>query len=57
MGDEWEALLEAVDAELDPAPLAIYLPARLPSASEKDAEMLKVLWETVGARGIPIMPG
>jgi hypothetical protein len=57
MGDEWEALLDAVVAKLDPAPLAIYLPARLPSASEEDAEMLKMLWETVGARGIPIMPG
>jgi hypothetical protein len=57
MEGQWEALMGELDVKLDGAPLAIYLPARLPSASEADAEMLKLLWERVGARGIPIMPG
>jgi len=57
MEDEWEALIAAVEAELDPTPLAVYLPARIPSASETDAEMLKLLWQTIGERGILIMPG
>jgi hypothetical protein len=57
MAAEWEALLEAVKAELEPMPLAVYIPARIPSADETDADMLKLLWQTVGSRGVPIMPG
>lgn len=57
MEAEWEALLRAVEAQLEPVPLAVYIPARIPSASETDAEMLRLLWQTVGSRGVPIMPG
>jgi hypothetical protein len=57
MDGEWQALLDAVDARFDPTPIAVYLPARIPSASETDAEMLKVLWQTIASRGVPIMPG
>ena len=57
MEDEWEALIVALKAELDQAPLAVYVPARVPSASERDAEMLKLVWQTIGERGVPILPG
>ncbi len=57
MDGEWEALLDAVDAKFDPPPIAVYLPARIPSASQTDADMLKLLWQTITSRGVPIMPG
>jgi hypothetical protein len=56
MEGEWEALIEAVKTELDRSPIAVYLPARIPSASDTDAEMLGLVWKTVADRGIPIMP-
>jgi hypothetical protein len=57
MDGEWEPLMDAVDAKFDPTPIAVYLPARIPSASETDAEMLRLLWQTITSRGVPIMPG
>lgn len=57
MDGEWQSLMEAVDAKFNPPPLAIYLPARIPSATQTDAEMLKLPWQIVAARGVPIMPG
>ena len=57
MDGEWQLLMDAVDAKFNPPPLAVYLPARIPSASQTDAEMLKLLWQIIAARGVPIMPG
>jgi hypothetical protein len=57
MDGEWQSLMDAVDSKFDPTPIAVYLPARIPSASETDAEMLKQLWKTIADRGVTIMPG
>jgi hypothetical protein len=56
MRGEWESLMDAVHASLDPRPLAIYLPARIPSSSKVDADMLRVLWQALGDLGIPLLP-
>ena len=56
MEAEWEPLIQALKTELNRSPVAVYLPARIPSASDTDAEMLKIVWKTVADRGIPIMP-
>lgn len=40
---EWENLLDAVRANLEPVPYAIYLPSRVEGSSQLDSEMLTEL--------------
>ena len=56
MAEGWEALLDEIERNLDPKPLAVHLPSRLPNASKVDAEMLKLLWQRLGSHGIPLLP-
>ena len=55
MNGEWEALMDEVQSSLKPLPKAIYLPARLSDASRTDADMLKILWQSLTDLGIPIL--
>jgi hypothetical protein len=56
MTGEWEALLEDIQANLDPKPLAIHIPSRVEGATTKDEEMLRALWDSLAAAGIPLLP-
>ena len=56
MLDEWEDLLDAVRANLEPVPYAIYLPSRIEGSSQLDSEMLTELWQTLQKLGILILP-
>jgi hypothetical protein len=55
MAGEWEALMDDVEKQLDPLPKAIYLPARLPGGTQSDADMLKILWQSLTDLGVPIL--
>ena len=55
MTGEWEALMDEVQSSLKPLPKAKYLPARLSGASQADADMLKILWQSLTDLGIPIL--
>jgi hypothetical protein len=56
MEGEWEALMEAVDAQLEPTPLAVHLPSRLEGGTKMDADVLKLLWHGLASLGIPLLP-
>jgi hypothetical protein len=57
MTGEWDALLEAIQANLtQPKPLAIHIPSRVEGATAKDEEMLRVVWDSLAAAGIPLLP-
>lgn len=56
LSGEWEVVMDAVQANLDPLPLAIYLPSRIAGGSDTDADMLKMLWNALGSIGIPLLP-
>jgi len=53
---DWEAVLDGVQANLDPKPSAIVLPEVLDGATHFDAEMLKLLGVILAAAGIAILP-
>jgi hypothetical protein len=56
MTGEWEALLEDIQANLDPKPLAIHIPSKVEGATTNDEEMLRVVWDSLAAAGIPLLP-
>ena len=56
MAGEWESLMDEVQSKLDPKPLAIHLPSRMPEASKVDSDMLKLLWQSLRTSGIPLLP-
>jgi hypothetical protein len=56
MTGEWEALLEDIQANLDPKPLAIHIPSKVEGATTNDGEMLRVVWDSLAAAGIPLLP-
>jgi len=56
MASEWEALLDEVNGNLDPTPLAIYVPAILEGASSIDDDLLRMFCVILGSLGIPILP-
>ena len=55
MGGEWERLMDEIQANLKPVPKAVYLPARLPDGTRTDADMLKILWQSLTDLGVPIL--
>jgi hypothetical protein len=56
MVDEWELLMDEIQANLVPKPLAIYVPSRIEGATETDAGMLILLWQALGDIGILVLP-
>jgi hypothetical protein len=56
MTGEWEDLLDAVRANQEPVPYAIYLPSRIEGSSQLDSEMLTELWQALQNLGIMILP-
>jgi hypothetical protein len=54
MDGEWEALMDELQANLKPMPKAVYLPVRLPDGSRTDADMLKIIWQSLSDLGVPI---
>jgi hypothetical protein len=53
---EWEAVMDEVQANLDPRPLAIHIPSKMAGATNTDTDMLKMLWDALGSHGIPLLP-
>ena len=51
-----DALLEAIEERLQPAPKAIFLPATLAHATPLDLELLNKLWATLRSQGMPLRP-
>jgi hypothetical protein len=56
MAGEWEALMDEIQASLDPRPLAIHIPSKMAAATNTDRDMLKMLWDALGSLGIPLLP-
>jgi hypothetical protein len=56
MTGEWEALMDEIQSDLDPRPLAIHIPSKMPGATKTDGDMLKMLWDALGSLGIPLLP-
>jgi hypothetical protein len=56
MSGEWDALLDEVHAQLNPKPLAIHIPSKVPGATKDDEEMLRVVWVSLSSAGIPLLP-
>ena len=56
MVEQWDALMNGIHDHLKPQPLAIHLPSRIEGGTETDAVRLTVLWEALGALGIPLLP-
>jgi hypothetical protein len=56
MTGEWEALLEEIQTNLTPRPLAIHIPSKVEGATTNDEEMLRVVWDSLAAAGVPLLP-
>jgi hypothetical protein len=56
MTGEWGSLLEDIQANLDPKPLAIHIPSKVEGATTNDEEMLRAVWDSLAAAGIPLLP-
>jgi len=56
MAGGWEALMDEIQSDLDPRPLAIHIPSKMPDATKTDSDMLKMLWDALGSLGIPLLP-
>ena len=56
MTGEWDALLDEIQANLKPAPLAIHIPSKVPGATKDDEEMLRVVWVSLSSANIPLLP-
>ena len=46
--------MDELQLNLEPMPKAVYLPARLPGGSRTDADMLKIIWQSLSDLGVPI---
>jgi hypothetical protein len=55
MGGEWERLMDEIQPNLKPVPLAVYLPSKVQDGTKTDADMLKILWRSLTDLGIPIL--
>jgi len=53
---EWDALLDEIQANLQPKPLAIHIPSKVPGATKDDEEMLRVVWDSLASAAIPLLP-
>jgi hypothetical protein len=51
--ENWEALMDEIQANLKPVPKAIVLPSEVPGASATDKDLLKMLWAALVPEGIP----
>jgi hypothetical protein len=56
MTGEWDALLEEIQTNLMPKPLGIHIPSKVQGATTNDEEMLRVVWDSLAAAGIPLLP-
>lgn len=56
MTGEWDALLEEIRANLTPRLLAIHIPSKVEGATTNDEEMLRVVWDSLAAAGVPLLP-
>jgi hypothetical protein len=56
MGAEWDALQDAIQANLEPKPLAIHIPSKISGATAEDARRLRAVWNSLGSAGIPLLP-
>ena len=56
MTGEWEALMDEIQSDLEPRPLAIHIPSKMPDSTKIDGDMLKMLWDALGSLGIPLLP-
>jgi hypothetical protein len=55
MEGEWEALMDELEANLDPPPKAIYMPTQVTGGTKTDQDMLKIVWQSLNDVGIPIL--
>jgi hypothetical protein len=56
MAGEWDALLDEIQANMTPKPLAIHIPSKVPGATKDDEEMLRVVWVSLSSAQIPLLP-
>ncbi|HJX08003.1 MAG TPA: hypothetical protein VJ736_08030 [Actinomycetota bacterium] len=56
MTGEWDALLGDIKANLEPKPLAIHIPSKVPGATADDEARLRAVWESLASAGIPLLP-
>jgi hypothetical protein len=56
MEDEWDALTDELQRQLDPKPVAVYIPSHIVGGTEADADMLKIVWGSLQNAGIVILP-
>jgi hypothetical protein len=56
MRGEWDAPVDAVNANLEPKPLAIHIASKLADATADDEERLRALWTSLTSTGIPLLP-
>jgi hypothetical protein len=54
MDGNGKRLMDELQVSRKPMPKAVYLPARLPEGSRTDADMLKIIWQSLSDLGVPI---
>jgi hypothetical protein len=52
--EDWDVLLDDVNARLDPKPAAVTLPRRVEGGTGTDARQLRLLWSLLSMRGLTI---
>jgi hypothetical protein len=56
MEGEWEPLTDELQRQLDPKPVAVYIPSYIVGGTQEDADMLKTVWSSLRDAGIVILP-
>jgi hypothetical protein len=56
MADGWDALEHELRANLEPRPLAIHIPSKIPGATPDDERRLRAVWDSLASASIPLLP-
>ncbi len=55
MEGEWERLMDELQDNLTPLRKAVYMPSQVTGGTATDADMLKIVWQSLVDLGIPIL--
>ena len=56
MEGEWQALMDELEANMTPVPLAVYMPSQVTGGTASDADQRKIIWRGLTDLGIPTLP-
>ena len=53
--EDWDEVMDSVQAALEPRPTAVVLPSVIEGATAADAQMLTILWDALASVAVPLI--